>query len=355
MRCFHPITAFQPLEGGELTFRELKDHRQLQISCGRCIGCKLRRSGHWATRCMHEARLHRFNSWVTLTYDDDHLPSRYFTGITHPRTGTPIYSGTLTKEHPQKFFRALRKALGRRDSLTTQLLSDGPTNRQRKQEASTQRSSSGCAASSLYGGSPHTPGLRYYYGGEYGEKYGRPHYHACLFNLDFNDKKLITETDAGYKLYESPTLQRYWPHGQHRIGELTWQSAAYTARYITNKITGDKAKTHYEKIDKETGEIIRAMPEFNDMSRRPGIARAWIDQYLSDVYPKDNLHIQGREHRPPRYYDKVLDELQPELLEEIKFKRFAEAQRRWEDNTDERLAVQEQVTLRRIQSIRQKF
>lgn len=337
MPCFHPITAFQPLEGGELAWRELPDHKQLQLPCNQCVGCRLRRSAEWATRCMHEAKMHRYNSWLTLTYQDEHLPNRYDTGLTHPKTNKRIYSGTLDKHHPQKFFRALRKALSSKRARTDLTVlfeyKDG---------------------SAAMGLRP-IPQLRYYYGGEYGEKYGRPHYHACLFGVDFNDKKHTATTDAGYKLYESQTLTKLWPHGQHTIGDLTWETAAYTARYIMKKITGQKQKNHYEKIDHETGEIINAMPEYNDMSRRPGIAHQWLQKYLTDVYPHDHVIVRGNKTKPPRYYDKLYQPGHELELELIKHRRQTEALKHWEDHTEERLAVQEIVTTRRIQSLKQKL
>lgn len=349
MPCFHPITAFQPLEGGALTFRELPDHRQLEIPCNQCVGCRLRRSAEWATRCMHEAKMHRHNTWATLTYDDEHLPSRYHTGITHPRTKKPILSGTLVKEHPQKFFRALRKALLRKE-YRGKHVSNGPLQFDHLNALTDTAYAALCRRKR-----GHAAFVRYYYGGEYGEQYGRPHYHACLFGIDFADKKHVSTTETGFKLYESKTLAELWPHGQHSIGELTWESAAYTARYIMKKITGDKQQKHYEKIDTETGEIIKTTPEFNDMSRRPGIGKLWIDKFRTDVYPRDYVLVNGRKTNPPRYYDKQHELDYPDELELIKFGRQIEAKLHAEDNTDQRLLTKEIVTIARTQSLKQKF
>ena len=299
---------------------------------------------------MHEASMHRHNAWLTLTYADEHLPGRYNTGLVNPLTKKPIYSGTLHKEHMQKFFRALRKALGRKKTGHAILgdLMTAPRTRSHPKRT-----------------------LRYYYGGEYGEKFGRPHYHACLFGIDLGDKLYESKTNTGYKLYTSPTITRLWPYGTHLIGELTWESAAYTARYIMKKINGKRKEQHYEKIDHDTGEILKIEPEYNDMSRRPGIAKTWLDKFLTDVYPHDRVIVRGHETKPPRYYDKRYehrlkfnfndDDLEgayAELtkpLEQIKFGRQIEAKLHWRDQTDERLKVQETVTNRRIQSIKQKF
>lgn len=361
MPCFYPQTAYQPLAGGPLEWRERADMRQLTIPCRQCIGCRLKSSAEKATRCMHEASMHRYNSWVTLTYADEHLQQKYYTGVIHPRTNKPIYSGTLHKPHMQDFFRALRKALGRKRKWARSFNHDAhwttPAGRSifQKLDALTVKSQR----------------VRYYYGGEYGEKYGRPHYHACIFGVDFADKIYDHSTDTGFRLYTSETLKKLWPHGDHLIGELTWESAAYTARYIMKKINGRRAAEHYLKLDHETGELIQLQPEYNDMSRRPGIAATWLAKFMSDVYPHDHVIVRGHKTRPPRYYDKQLekklkfnfneDDLEgayAELnkpMEQLKFARHLEAKLHWRDQTDERLKTQETVTKRKIQSLKQKF
>lgn len=108
MRCFHP---WKP--GAALGLPPT-----LRLPCRQCVGCRLKSSAEWATRCMHEVKCHRYNCWLTLTYDDEHLPSRYNTGLIHPRTKQPIYSGSLRKKHLQDFYRKMRKALGSKNALT---------------------------------------------------------------------------------------------------------------------------------------------------------------------------------------------------------------------------------------------
>ena len=100
-------------------------------------------------------------------------------------------------------------------------------------------------------------GIRFYHCGEYGlccrkcglsgsfcrcERFyasiGRPHYHACIFNYDFPDKVPYKVTPQGHVLYVSKQLSRLWPFGFSTIGDLSWQSAAYTARYVMKKRNG---------------------------------------------------------------------------------------------------------------------
>lgn len=255
---------------------------EIKLPCGRCIGCRLERSKQWAMRCVHEASLYESNCFITLTYAPEHLPK----------------DGSLNKVHFQKFMKRLRKRFG--------------------------------------------SGVRYFHCGEYGEKLGRPHYHACLFNFDFQDRELWSIRD-GVKLYTSKILSELWGFGFCTIGDVTFESAAYVARYITKKISGDMAKDHYTRVDNSTGECFDLLPEYVTMSRRPGIGRPWLDKFMSDVYPHDRVVLRGVEMKPPKYYDSVFELADPQVLEDIKFKRERRAKLQANDTTYERLRVREQL------------
>lgn len=74
MTCFHPIQAYRDGDGPVL-FHDTGKGRPIKIPCGQCIGCRLERSRQWAMRCVHEASLHLDNCFITLTYNDQHIPS----------------------------------------------------------------------------------------------------------------------------------------------------------------------------------------------------------------------------------------------------------------------------------------
>ncbi|MEY3590878.1 MAG: hypothetical protein RLZZ466_1399, partial [Bacteroidota bacterium] len=205
MPCYHPLTAFQCADGS-IVFHERRWHntvKNLSLPCGQCIGCRLERSRQWAMRCMHEAQLHENNCFITLTYDNTHLPS----------------DGSLHYKDFQLFIKRLRKKFG------------------------------------IYR-------IRYYMAGEYGENFGRPHFHACIFGHDFHDKKLWRRSTSGSMLYRSQDLELLWPLGYSSIGDVNFESAAYVARYIMKKVTGHNSKQHYTQTDSETGEITTRKPEF---------------------------------------------------------------------------------------------
>lgn len=275
MPCYHPLEAFQTAAGDVVFVEGLRRHdvvRTLSLPCGRCIGCRLERSRQWAMRCLHESSLSERNSFVTLTYDDDHLPA----------------GGSLVYPDFQRFMKRLRKAAG-------------------------------------------VP-VRFFMCGEYGDELGRPHYHALLFGLDFPDQ-YYWKTVNGAKYYRSPSLEGLWRFGDSLVGALTFESAAYCARYCVKKVNGPDADDHYQG---------RA-PEFAHMSLKPGIGARWLERWRSDVYPHDFVVVNGKEVKPPKYYDRLFRRVEPDVFEDLQFLREQDGRSRFLDNTPERLEVREVV------------
>lgn len=181
--------------------------------------------------------------------------------------------------------------------------------------------------------------FRYYMCGEYGEQLSRPHFHYLIFGYDFPDKTFWKE-HRGSIYYRSEELEKLWPYGHSTIGHVTVESAAYCARYVLKKWTGEKAVPHYVN---EHGVMLH--PEFCRMSRRPGIGAAWFKKYgVTDVYDSgDFVVINGKKYSTPRYYDSLLESLDVERLLEIKSDRSNRAEEHADNNTRERLETREQV------------
>lgn len=289
MPCYHPLTAYRSAQG-DVVFAERGDIvATLQLPCGRCTGCRLERSRQWALRILHETKCHRENCFLTLTYDEDHCPR----------------DRSLDYKEFQRFMKRLRKRFsGKR--------------------------------------------IRFYMCGEYGEQFDRPHFHACIFGIDFKDKVLFSEAGSN-RLWTSATLEALWPFGFSSIGEVTFESAAYVARYCMKKVTGEMAKDHYAMVDLDTGEIYQKEPEFAHMSLKPGIGALWLQKYFSDVFPRDYVVARGHKSKPPRYYDKRLKAANPDMYEDICLKRELDSRERVNDNTLERLAVREECAVARAQ------
>lgn len=212
--------------------------RYVVLPCGQCMACRLNKSRDWATRCVLEAKTHEQNCFITLTYDEEHLPN----------------DGSLQKMDFTNFIKRLRK-------------------------------NTGCK-------------IRYYACGEYGSLYHRPHFHACLFGYRPDDLVLYS-TRCGCNLYLSETISKAWQNrGYVTVGDVTFESAAYVARYVTKKITGAQADDYYNG----------RTPEYTVMSRRPGIGAGFFEKYSEDIYGKDFIVIRDNiKCKPPAYFDRIYD------------------------------------------------
>jgi hypothetical protein len=288
MPCFKPITGYQvpsaKANGKKaIVFSYQPNSEPIQLPCNNCIGCRLEKSRQWAIRCVHEAQLHEQNCFITLTYSDKHMPS----------------DRSLHKRHHQLFIKKLRKRF------------------------SDKR-------------------IRYFLCGEYGseENTRRPHYHACLFGMDFPDK-IVYSQKGEHTLYMSPILDQLWNKGISTIAEMNFATAAYTARYCLKKVNGEMAEDHYKWID-DSGKEHTLEPEYIAMSRKPGIGKRWYDKYKNDVYPSDTVVQNGIPSKPPKYYDNLHELYHPEKFENIKQKRdIGRRNRSVDEYLDKRLAQKE--------------
>lgn len=272
----------------------------MEIPCGSCIGCRLERSRQWAIRCMHEASLFDFNSYLTLTYDRDHLPA----------------SGSLVLKDFQDFMKRLRKKRG--------------------------------------------PGIRVVYAGEYGERKKRPHFHAILFNCGFPDRK-PSGTRNGFTYYESEELSRIWTAGGHVIGDVSFESCAYVARYILKKVNGEKAAEHYGGLT----------PEFmHSSTSKGGIGAGWVKKWAEDSYKDDKIIMRERPMRPPAAYDRIYQKMHPHVhlerkleahqasssrSDQVKFARKRAGQRWKARGLEKRLEVREKVKMLQLKQLKRGY
>lgn len=242
MPCYHPLPGWYGKTRGSsgkrpvvFQFQEGLKDRPVSVPCGRCTGCLLEKARVWATRCAHEAQLYAENAFVTLTYDDAHLPP----------------GGSLRPRDMVTFLKRLRKHFG--------------------------------------------PGVRFFQCGEYGDQFSRPHHHALLFNLHFPD---LRKLHGGSDLYESRLLEQLWGHGLCTVGDVTFESAGYVARYTLKKI----------------GQATPAalVPPYLTMSRRPGIGAGYVQKFGSQVARHDFIIANGHKSGVPRFYRDKLWKSHPE-------------------------------------------
>jgi CRISPR/Cas system CSM-associated protein Csm3 (group 7 of RAMP superfamily) len=81
-----------------------------------------------------------------------------------------------------------------------------------------------------------------------------------------------------------------------------------------------------------------------------GLGKFWLDKHAADVYPSDEVVINGKKFRPPKYYDIKFKAINPDDFENIKIKRIAKLEEYAINNTADRLAVREKVLISRMSS-----
>lgn len=216
----------------------------LLVPCGKCRACRIARAREWATRIVHESEYHQKSVFITLTYNEENLPT----------------SLSLDKTHLQKFFKRLRKGLE----------ADGTK-------------------------------IKYYACGEYGENYGRPHYHAIIFGLGIDFE-----------------FEWYWKYGFIKTGTVTYESARYVADYIGKALNGPLADEVYKGKERP----------FQLFSK--GLGKQFALDNAERIQRDLNLTIYGKDVGLPRYYKKVAG-IDPDTLIQRAKERQSEIMQKWHD------------------------
>lgn len=265
--------------------KKLKAGTAQIVPCGQCLECRINYAKNWACRCEVESYYHKNNHFITLTYDDEHVPVRdihtkeEYRGLNNPLDyygkGKRYEALTLRKKDIQDFLKRLRKW------------------------------------ASTHGGYENPEqGIRVFYCGEYGSKGERPHYHMLVYGLIIPDLKVECRK-KGYEHDSSEIISKLWGNGLIDIGGVDYLSCQYVSRYIVKKQLGKGAEGYYEKkgIDKE----------FIQMSLKPAIGLQYYIDHMDEIYSIDTIYLKaGRRQRPPRYFDNAEDKrrMQEELGDE---------------------------------------
>lgn len=261
MPCYHPIPAWRSDHQVKL-HKQLPDSTPLHVPCGTCLGCRTTRAQHWALRCHLETLDHKHTCVTTLTYDGTSVPP------------------TLQKGDFQRWMKRLRKAHGSK--------------------------------------------LRYFACGEYGERFGRPHFHALLFGLHS----------------ETPDIQATWPHGLTHTDNVSIAAINYVCNYTTKKLGWPKANRE-ERLDLETGELYTWQPPFQLMSRRPGLGSSGKKHYNSwRLYAVNN----GAKLSVPRYLKTAWEEQSTDTeYEDNEYEKYKRALDRHTEPTEQQLRQKEKT------------
>lgn len=279
----------------------------MQIPCGKCIGCRLDYSRAWADRLTMESLDYpKDKVWfLTLTYDDDHLPSP-----------SPIVQvSSLVPRDLELFMKRLRERWCR-----------------------------------VYGASH----IRFYGAGEYGSTTFRPHYHLILYGLELYDLVFHSANFDGDPLYSSSELDEVWGNGFTLVAPFSWNTAAYTARYVVKKLKGPNAMNYYKSAG--------LVPEFVRMSRRPGIGSRFLNVNLERLSQNDYVQLpDGKSCVLPKYALRLLDKKDPLARDRIRKQRMEarenverELKRLTDLSSDSYLKLQEENKLIAIKKLQRK-
>lgn len=282
MTCYSPVEAFQSPRGGPLIFYNKPGYKQLTVPCNYCIGCKIDRKLQWTTRSVHEAQMHEENSFVTLTYDDEHLPPGF----------------TLVKKDMSDFIKRLRRRIDY-----------------------------------------YSPGHRIKFRGcgEYGDNTYRPHFHILIHGFTPPDLEPYQNVED-YWTYTSDLLDEIWGNGFTVTADVNKSTAAYVNGYLDKKFMYQDYEETHKIVDPRDGKTYIREPEY--VTTSTGYGKTWFQEFKTDCYPTDSVVIDGRQVKPPAYYDRLFKIDDEESLEKIKAKR--------KQKRDERIKLKGEVPQYRL-------
>lgn len=279
----YSLARFSELSGKQLKYEDVMYNQKVMlIPCGQCIGCRIRQREDWTTRIELEARNYTPDEvwFITLTYDDEHVPGMILKTGEIVRKAQYVWNGSskapdavqiLLYTDIQKFLKRLRKA------------SKGK--------------------------------LRYFCAGEYGEQTARPHYHMILYGWKPTDLKHLYKTrHNGY--FTSKWMSNLWGMGNIQIAQAVPETYRYVAGYVTKKMyefNGEKANVYYE---------LGQPKPFACMSLKPGLGDEYYQKHKEEIWNKGYIQCSnGKRAQIPRYYEKMMEQENPQRLWEIKRER----------------------------------
>lgn len=243
MKCTHPIMV-----------------KGLTVPCGQCTACRLNYSAMWALRCVLESQEHKDNVFLTLTYDEEHLPE----------------NKSVSKREMQNFMKRFRKSV-----------------------------------------SPAK--VRFYLSGEYGSQKNRPHYHLLIFGIGVNHPVFENlHWDMKYQGFWCTC--KVWKDengkslGHCFIGSVSIASAQYVAKYVMKKRRGKGSKKYYQDLGVD--------PEFCLSSRRPGIGMNYLKKMSKQLMNLEYISVEGKRFPLPRYFIQKLKEQNSDFALRSKVKNY---------------------------------
>lgn len=279
MRCTSPKTVGFQSDGKTICWSPInysKEYATFQLPCGKCLHCRLERARETATRCYHEAQMYQNNSFVTLTYSDEHT------------------NGRLIYDDFQLFQKKLRNYIF--INLLNKMFPDLSEQTQKKLWKETPKE----RRDDIYGKIK----IGILVTGEYGDQTKRPHWHALIFNWRPDDMVHKYTSDRGDKAFSSKILDELWGNGITETGDITFESAGYCARYAAKKLVhGYDGEHDFEPISRR--------------SSKNAIGKRWIEKYWTQTFQNGYVNIKKGDGQIiqspiPRYYEKWFKKNHPD-------------------------------------------
>lgn len=225
------------------------------LPCGKCYECKSKRAVDWATRCGHEISCHESSCFITLTYDEDNLPSFL-----------------IVKDEFQKFLKRLRKHIKKK--------------------------------------------VKYIVSHEYGSKTGRPHHHLIIFGWEPSGQEFLFNAPSGEPLFTSLELSKLWPYGFHSIGSANERTAYYIASYslkaetheVLDPVSGEmvtvsdcmdsskRTAIGFEYFIQNMEQIVNTssmLPRYYVKLMTDGLPKSYLDTLTSDEIDVINTRLEN--------------------------------------------------------------
>lgn len=216
------------------------------VPCGKCEICRTEKSKEWATKAWCEGQMWENSCFITLTYDNEHLPE----------------DRKLHRTHIQKFWKDLRYHLYKETKTAGRWRKDKETGEKyweesidMKEEREMLEEIYSNTLEDMFGKNARRKNrypIRYLNCGEYGPKTKRPHYHAQIWNFIPCDLKFYKTDPRGHDLFNSEKLSKIWGKGFVVIEYANAATAAYVARYCTKKFKRSEKEQEKMKRLKQT-------------------------------------------------------------------------------------------------------
>ena len=187
----------------------------LYVACRKCFRCRDSFASQWSTRIENECKQHRYSLFVTLTYDNEHLP--LFSPLVMEDLHAPVWSSNRMcdsgKFIPDSICRSLPP-----QKMEDEVCFAYPCKKDVQDWFKRLRSA---IDYQLNKNKTNEFRLRYFICSEYGPRTFRPHYHAILWydseELQRHISRLIRET---------------WQNGNSVISLVNNSASQYVAKYV---------------------------------------------------------------------------------------------------------------------------